>query len=68
MAKRLNINLSDEVANAVVRMSEEDLMTFSDVIRRSISTEVFFREARSKGEKVMLMDPESKELREIVFR
>jgi hypothetical protein len=37
-------------------------------VRRSISTETFLREAQANGEKVLLLDPETQALREVVFR
>lgn len=68
MAKRLNVNLSDEVATELERMATEDGVTVTEVVRRSISTEAFLRDARSRGEKILILDPASQQMREVIFR
>jgi hypothetical protein len=68
VAKRLNVNLGDEVYDALEKMAQDDGLTVTEALRRSISTEAFIRAARSRGERVLLLDPKTKETREIVFR
>ncbi len=68
MAKRLNVNLGDEVYTTLEKMAADDGLTVTEALRRSISTEAFIREARSRGERILILDPETKEMREVVFQ
>lgn len=68
MAQRLSVNVADEVAEAVKDMASDEGTTVTEVIRRSISTEKFLRDAQRRGEKVLIHDPETDTYREIVFR
>ena len=68
MAKRLNVNLSDEVAAVLENMAEQDRITVTEAVRRCISTEAFLREAKSLGKRFLLKEPESEQLTEVVFR
>ncbi|MCC5953446.1 MAG: ribbon-helix-helix protein, CopG family [Acidimicrobiia bacterium] len=68
MPKRLNLNLGDEVAAALEAMAKEDGVTVTEMVRRSISTEKYLREARADGDKLLLFTPDSNLYREVVFR
>lgn len=49
-------------------MAAEEGVTVTEVVRRSISTESFLRQAQAAGEKVILLDPQNQQMREVVFR
>lgn len=67
LAKRLNIVLSDEVANKISSMSVEDNQTMTEVIRQAVSLKAFVRDVLANGEKILILDPDTEKVREVVF-
>lgn len=48
-------------------MSDEDEVTKTEVIRQAVSLKSFVRDALAKGEKILILDPETDKVREVVF-
>jgi hypothetical protein len=65
--KRLNINVSDGDGTALETIAEEDGITVTEAVRRAIAADVFLRDARARGERVLLQDSAGA-TREILFR
>lgn len=63
---RLNIDLSPEVAKALVEMAKQQDVSLSEVVRRSINTESFLRTKRASNGKV-LIDEGNGVIKELVF-
>lgn len=67
MTKRLGINISDKTFEELSTIAEEDGVTVTEVVRRSILTENFLREQQAAGELVVLEDTHGNQ-RQLVFR
>lgn len=66
MTKRLSINISDKTFAELSTIAEEDGVTITEVVRRSILTENFLREQQAAGELVVLEDAHGNQ-RQLVF-
>ncbi|MFD3685446.1 ribbon-helix-helix protein, CopG family [Nocardiopsis sp. NPDC058631] len=66
--QKISVNLSDEVMQALKAMVERDNVTMTEAIRRAISTQKFLDDAQRSGQRILLEDPESKDVQRIVFR
>ena len=67
MAKRLSVNLSDEVAGLLQQLAESRETTVTEVIRSAISTEWFLDQETRNGSKILLAEPGSDRQKELVF-
>jgi two-component sensor histidine kinase len=57
MAVKMSVNLSDEAAAQLKRMADDNGITVTEQLRRSIATEVW-RESVEKGDgKILVEDP-----------
>ena len=64
---RLNINLSHDVADLLAEIRErQGGVTATEAIRRAISVLGFFTEAKARGGRVLVEEPDGS-LREVVF-
>ena len=64
--KRMTIEISEDLAESLERLSEQQGFSQADVIRRAIATEVFFAKEIQDGGKILIQKDDS--IREIVFR
>ena len=65
---RMNIELSDELADTVRSLAKKRNTSVSDVVRRAISLDNFFEEELSEGNTVILKNKNSDKMREVVLR
>ena len=65
---RMNIELSDELAETVRSLAKKRNTSVSDVVRRAISLDNFFEEELSEGNIVILKNKNSDKMREVVLR
>ncbi|BDW10162.1 hypothetical protein PSHI8_02440 [Polynucleobacter sp. SHI8] len=65
---RMNIELSDELAETVRSLAKKRNTSVSDVVRRAISLDNFFEEELSEGNTVILKNKNSDKMREVVLR
>ena len=65
---RMNIELSDELAETVRSLAKKCNTSVSDVVRRAISLDNFFEEELSEGNTVILKNKNSDKMREVVLR
>ncbi|MEU1165436.1 hypothetical protein ACFY0P_09255 [Streptomyces sp. NPDC001714] len=66
--RKISVNLSEEVLQALRDMAERDNISMTEVLRRSISTQKFLDDEQRSGKRVLLEDPETKERQRVVFR
>jgi len=65
---RMNIELSDELAETVRILAKKRNTSISDVVRRAISLDNFFEEELSEGNTVILKNKNTDKMREVVLR
>ena len=65
---RMNIELSDELAETVRILAKKRNTSISDVVRRAISLDNFFVEELSEGNTVILKNKNTDKMREVVLR
>ena len=65
---RMNIELSDELAETVRSLAKKRNTSVSDVVRRAISLDNFFEEELSEGNIVILKNKNSDKMRDVVLR
>ena len=65
---RMNIELSDELAETVRILAKKRNTSISDVVRRAISLDNFFEEELSEGNTVILKKKNTDKMREVVLR
>jgi predicted transcriptional regulator len=65
---RMNIELSDELAETVRMLAKKRNTSISDVVRRAISLDNFFEEELSEGNTVILKNKNTDKMREVVLR
>ncbi len=65
---RMNIELSDELAETVRVLAKKRNTSISDVVRRAISLDNFFEEELSEGNTVILKNKNTDKMREVVLR
>jgi len=64
---RLNVNLNTATAETLKKLSEELGVSFTEVVRRSISLYEFLDSERRSGHRVQISDPIANETRELVL-
>lgn len=57
MAKRLTVDLPDDVAAKLEAIAERHSITISEAVRRAIGTEVFFTREVDSGKRVLIAPP-----------
>jgi predicted transcriptional regulator len=65
---KMNIQLSDELAETVRTLAKKRNTSISDVVRRAISLDKFFEEELSEGNTVILKNKNSDKMREVILR
>ena len=65
---RMNIELSDELAETVRILAKKRNTSISDVVRRAISLDNFFEEELSEGNTVILKNKNTDKMREVDLR
>lgn len=63
---RITANLPASVANEMKNMANRDGVSMTEILRRAISREKFFEEAKNKNEKIILQESNGK-MKEVVF-
>jgi hypothetical protein len=67
MPVKLTVNLSDEVADALKKMAQENGITVTEQLRRAISTEKWVEDIDKDREKKLIVE-DNGQLKEVVFR
>lgn len=57
MAVKMSVNLSDEAAAQLKRMADDNGITVTEQLRRSIATEVWREEVEKGRGKILVEDP-----------
>jgi predicted transcriptional regulator len=65
---RINIELSEELSEQLRGLAKKRNTTVSDVMRRAISLETFFDKEISDGNKILIKEDGSDNLRQVVLR
>lgn len=65
---RCTFLLTDDTLALLRRIAAEDGVTMSDVVRRAIRAEEFFHTARRAGDRVLVQDPVTRQVREVLVR
>jgi hypothetical protein len=62
----VTVNLPDEDVRFLQEIAERDNLTFTDALRRSIKSEKFFVQNENAGGKVLVEEPGSQRVREVI--
>ena len=65
--QKISVNLSTEVLATLREMADEENITMTEVLRRSISLHKFLTDSRRNGKLILLEDPKTKETEKIIF-
>jgi hypothetical protein len=65
---KLSVNLPRDVVDALREIAAEKGTTVTEALRRSVSTQKFVEDSVKGGSKILVEDPKSKTVREVVFR
>jgi hypothetical protein len=65
---KLSISFSPEVAKILRSLAMERGVSMTEVLRQALTTEKFLADAIKGGEKILLKDPRTKEVRELLLR
>ena len=64
---RLNVNLNTETAETLKQMAEENGSSLTEIVRRAIAVYKFIEDESREGHRIQTVDPESKDVRELVL-
>ena len=64
---RLNVNLNAATADALKKLSEEQGVSLTEVVRRAISLYDFIDDERRSGNRVQMTDPKTGTVRELIL-
>jgi hypothetical protein len=64
---RLNVNLNSATADALKKLSDEQGVSLTEVVRRAISLYDFIDGERRSGHRIQTTDPERGEVRELIL-
>lgn len=64
---RLNVNLNAATADALKRLSDEQGVSLTEVVRRAISVYKFIDDERRSGHRIQTTDPAKGEVRELIL-
>jgi hypothetical protein len=67
-SKRLTVSLSEEAVAKLEWIAKSKGITLAEALRRAIATEGYILQEIGKGRQVLIRDPGSSEVRELVFR
>jgi hypothetical protein len=65
---KVSVNLPANEVEWLKQIAENDGITMTEALRRSISTQKFVKDTVEKGGKLLVEDPDQKALRQVVFR
>lgn len=66
--QKISANLSAEVVDAIEEIARRRGVTKTEVLRHALATEKFIDDQQRNGARILIEDPDSNELREVVFR
>ena len=66
--RKISVNLSDEVLDALHELAARDNVTMTEALRRAISTLKFLQDSQREGKSVLLRDPDTKETERLIFQ
>lgn len=66
--KRYVFTLPDATADTLRRVAHADGVSMSDVVRRAIRLEAYFHDVQARGERVLIQNPDTKQVRELLAR
>lgn len=64
---RLNVNLNAATADALKKLSDDQGLSLTEVVRRAISLYNFIDGERRSGHRIQTADPEKGEVRELIM-
>ena len=64
---KISANLSSAVVDALKQLAEKRGVSMTEALRQAISHEKFFQDAIDENQKILLEEPKSGRLREIVL-
>jgi metal-responsive CopG/Arc/MetJ family transcriptional regulator len=64
---RLSVNMNDQTAEELERLSQESGLTKTEVIRRAVAMAAWLRVEQRKGRKIVTMTDRDKDWRELVL-
>jgi predicted transcriptional regulator len=64
---KISANLSEAVVEALRETAEKKGVSMTEALRQAISHESYFQDAVSKGQKVLLEEPKTGRLREVII-
>ncbi len=67
MAVKMSVNLSDDAARTLKNLADENGVTITEELRRSISTELWRKEVERAAGKVLVEYPDGR-IREVIFQ
>ncbi len=67
MTVKMSVNLSDEAARTLKNLADENGVTITEELRRSISTELWRTEVEKAAGKVLVEYPDGR-IREVIFQ
>ena len=67
MAVKMSVNLSDDAARTLKNLADENGVTITEELRRSISTELWLTEVEKAAGKVVVEYPDGR-IREVIFQ
>lgn len=65
--KRLNINMNEETAAALLELSQRKQISITEAVRRAISIAKFFEDELADGRKIQTMEADGSEKRDVVM-
>lgn len=66
-SSRLTVNLSEELVESLREMADRSGTTMTDVLKRAIEVQRYLEKQQDDGKNVLLEDPESNTVRELVL-
>ena len=64
---RLSVNINPEIAGVLKKLSEEQGVTLTEVIRRAISLYAVLEDKRKEGKVIEVFDPRRETIQELIF-
>lgn len=64
---RLNVNLNSATADTLKRLSDEQGVSLTEVVRRAISVYNFIDQERRSGNRIQTTDPDKGDVRELIL-
>lgn len=65
--KRLNINMNEETAAALLELSQRKQISITEAVRRAVSIAKFFEDELAEGRKIQTMRADGGEKRDVVL-